>query len=125
MIPPGGSDVVVFAFAGGVLDSEDDNLPGALIDCVVNEVWVAPSHNLSNPFDGLSAAGAGKGRERLKRSEYGATHPLHSLWIALLDLISNLGAVASCARGEPQFHGSKRRKAASTSSSVANWRRSA
>src|ERR1700682_5508077 len=107
----------------GMLDRKDDNFLSRLINRVVNEVRILPGDQLTHAFNGLCSAKPRKQNQILERLENSGAHSPSGGWAVRANVVCNGDDVLCRSRREPELHQSKRRNAASISSSVANWRR--
>src|SRR5438105_9262134 len=113
----------MFAFAGRMLDGEDDNFLGLVVSGVIDQIWVPPRHQLAHALDLLWSSNMRKQNQTLERFKNRGPHAKRGLRAVFADIVGDLGEVPSRTRREAELHCSKRRNAASTSASVANWRR--
>src|SRR5216684_2489857 len=93
------------------------------IDGVINKVGIFPGDELAHALHRLSPSDVGKQDKVLQGIDDGRAHAQRGGRIALAYIIGDVDEVLHRARREAQLHRSKRRKAASTSASLANWRR--
>src|ERR1700675_422594 len=117
--------VFMLPLARGVLDGEDDDFLRRLINPVIDQIGIFPRDQLAHSFNGLRSADLRKQDQILQRLKNGRAHPLGRARIALADIVRDGGDILYRTRRKSELHWSKRRNAASISSSVANWRRSA
>src|SRR5216684_218618 len=115
--------VLVVPLACGMLDAEDNDVVGGRIDSVINKVGIFPGDELAHALHRLSPSDVGKQDKVLQGIDDGRAHAQRGGRIALAYIIGDVDEVLHRARREAQLHRSKRRKAASTSASLANWRR--
>src|SRR5262249_29777186 len=115
--------ILMLPLTRGVLDGENDDLVGGRIERVIDEVGIFPGDELAHPFHRLPPSDLGKQDEGLHGVEDRSAHEQRGGWIARADVVGDVDEVLCRARREAQLHRSKRRKAASTSASPANWRR--
>ena len=109
----------------GMLDGEDDDFVSGHIDLLVNEVGIPPSDEFTALLYCLWSADLWKQNQILERMENSRARLLRSRRIVSADIVADGSEVLRSTRREPELHRSKRRNAASTSSSVANSRRCA
>ena len=115
--------VFMLPLARGMLDREDDDFLRRLINSVVDQIGISPRDQLAHSLDGLRSAELRKQDQILQRLNNSRAHPLGRGRIALANIVRDGGDIAYRTRSKSELHWSKRRNAASISSSVANWRR--
>src|SRR5579864_2552007 len=103
-----------------MLDVEDHDLFGGLIDSVVNEITISTGYEFAHAFRLLLSAHVRKKQEVLQARIDCRPHTLGGSRISGKDVIGNFDDVRGGARRKAQLHRSKRRNAASTSASLAN-----
>src|SRR5438105_13905861 len=122
-VPAPKSGVPVLTTARGLLNRQDNDFLCSLVDRVIDEIAVSGRHEFADALDILGTTDRRKKCQALKRAQYRISHRERRGRITDMQILGNLCKVARRAWCEPQPHRSKRRKAASTSSSVANSRR--
>src|ERR1051325_1136838 len=106
-------------------NGDDHDLFDGFINRVVHKIGILPGHDLAHALDGLPPSDLGPQNEILQRIEDGAAHTNGSCGISGADIVRDVDKILGRAGCEAKLHLSKRRKAASTSASVANSRRCA
>src|SRR5690349_15011141 len=104
-------------------NAEYDNLVLGLVSRVVDKISVLASHKFAELLDALPAANPRKQENVRERGIDVGAHAAARRRIALVEVIGDVDEIRDGPRRKPQFHRSKRRNAASTSLSLANWRR--
>src|SRR6266853_1466979 len=113
----------MFAPLRRMLHIEDDDLVGAFIDHIINDVRVGTGHELAHPLGLLQPSYTREQNQILQACIDRSPHAHGSRWVMVADIAGNGGNIFGCSPREAELHGSKRRNAASTSASVANSRR--
>src|SRR5690349_19263023 len=80
-------------------------------------------HQLAHTFDLLLPADLRKRDQALEGRKNGGPNAKRGCGAVYANIGGDLGKILRCARREAKLHSWKRRNAASTSASVANWRR--
>jgi hypothetical protein len=113
----------VLPLAGGMLNGENDDFLPCLIVCIIDEVRISSGDEFTHALHRLCSADLRKQDQILQRTKNGGAHMLCGVRIARIEVVGNRDKVLCRARRKSKLHRSKRRNAAATSSSVANWRR--
>src|ERR1017187_9056092 len=106
-----------------MLDSEDDDFLSRLIDAVIDQIGIFAGDQLTHPFNGLRSTDLRKQDQILQRMKNSRAHLPGGARITRTDKVRDGRDILCRTRRKSELHRSKRRNAASTSSSVANWRR--
>jgi hypothetical protein len=106
-----------------VLKREDHNLLRSLVDCIIDQIAVFGCNEFADAFDILGTTDRREERQILQGAQYSTPYRERRGSITGMQILGDFYKIARRARREPQLHRSKRRNAASTSSSVANSRR--
>jgi hypothetical protein len=56
----------MFAFAGWMLDGEDNNFLGCVVSSVLDKIWISPRHQLAHTLDLLLPSDMRKQNQTLK-----------------------------------------------------------
>src|SRR6266850_2400001 len=119
--PPHALGIRMFTLAGWMLDSENDNFLGLIVSSVIDEIRISPRHQLAHALDLLLPSNMRKQNQTLQRFKNRGAHAKPGLRAMSADMVGDLGEIPNRTRRETELHCSKRRNAASTSASVANW----
>src|SRR5882672_828822 len=111
----------MLAFARRVLNGDNDDFLGRLVDHVIDKIGIGPRHQLANALDLLLPSDLRKQNKVLKRSKDSGAHAQRRLGIPFSKVIGDFAQIPHRSRREEEFNRSKRRKAASISASVEKW----
>src|SRR6476620_1528421 len=117
--------VRIIMLLGCVLDRDDDDFIGGDIHLVIDEIRVSARNQLAHAFYVLQSPCIWKLCQGLHAVENRGAHAGRAARATRPQIVTDCCEVLSRALRKAQLHLSKRRKAASTSASVANSRRRA
>jgi hypothetical protein len=90
----------MFVLAGRMLNGEDDNFRGPVVNSVIDQIWIPPRQQLAHALDLLLPSDMRKQSQTLQRFKNRGPHAKRGLWTVFVDIVGDFGEIPSRTRRE-------------------------